>query len=81
MIITILAIIFLVGILVLTIAGGKILQKKAGDGTNADREKCSLCKSMYDKHDLVIRQVGDYKLLHFCRSCIVKLYADMGMKN
>ncbi len=81
MAVTISAIIFLVGILSLTLIGIRILRKKSETVSSDHREKCMLCRNAFDQHDLVLREVGDYKLLYFCRSCILKLYADLGLKN
>lgn len=81
MVITVSAIVFLIGILLLTVVGGRILRKKSDVGMPDNREKCSLCRNVHDKNDLVLRELGDYKLLYFCRACIIKLYSDMGIRN
>jgi hypothetical protein len=81
MAVTISAIVFLVGILALTAIGIRLLQKKSKEATLEHRDKCTLCRNVFDKEELVLREVGDYKLLYFCRSCILKLYSDIGLKN
>lgn len=81
MAITILAILFLLFIVTIAAVGYKfiITQKKLPQELNV--EKCTLCKRKFDKALLIERQIGDYKLQYFCRECVVKLYADLGLKN
>ena len=81
MAITVLAILFLVVVVVIAIGGSRLLGKQSVKPEDVNREKCSICRKKFDKGELVVREIGDYKLLYFCRDCIVKLYADLGMKN
>lgn len=36
-------------------------------------EQCSLCRNNFDKRALVEREIGDYKVMYFCKSCISDL--------
>ena len=44
-------------------------------------EKCAICRERIAKALLVERQIGDYKLLYFCRKCILGLSRDLGGDN
>jgi len=81
MTVTISAIVFLIGILALTVLGVRLLRKNPQEAAQMYSEKCILCKHSFNKNDLILREIGDYKLLYFCRSCILKLYADVGLKK
>jgi hypothetical protein len=81
MAVTIAALIFLIGILAVTIFGIRLLQNKSREANLKHREKCTLCKNVFDNSELALREIGDYKILYFCRNCVLKLYADMGLKN
>ena len=81
MAITVLAILFLVVLVVIAIAGSRLFGKQSMKPEEMNQEKCSICRNKLDKGELVVREIGDYKLLYFCRDCIVKLYADLRMKN
>ncbi len=80
MIVTVLAILFLILILATAFVGTRMIQKKSAAAA-ADTEKCSLCGAVHPKKELILRQVGDYRLLFFCRTCIVKLATDAGVTN
>jgi len=79
--VTILAVFFLLVIVVVAFFGSRLLSKQSVKPGEADQEKCSVCREKFGKSELVLREIGDYKLLYFCRECILKLYADMGIKN
>ncbi len=80
MAVTISAIIFLLLLLIIAFAGTRLMQKKASSGT-PEEGRCTLCGTSFPVRELVPRQVGDYKIIYFCRSCVMKLYADLGAKN
>lgn len=81
MTITILAIVFLLVLFFVAIVGYKTIIKRGGTPAESHMEKCAICRETFDKPELVIRQIGDYKLLYFCKKCVIGLYADSGMKN
>jgi hypothetical protein len=81
MTITILAILFLAALLLIAFIGTRVILKKTHQQQTDPRERCSLCRESFNPHELVLRQVGDYKLLYFCRSCILKLMEEIGGKK
>jgi hypothetical protein len=73
MIVTILGSLFLLALVGVIFYGyGFIMKTAKGKGLD-DTEQCFLCKTSYDKKELVERAVGDSRLVYFCRSCIRKL--------
>jgi hypothetical protein len=81
MVITILALLFLLVIVTVAIVGYRFIIQAKTVPEERNNEKCTLCRRKFDKSLLIERQIGDYKLLFFCRECVVKLYADLGLKN
>ena len=81
MAITILACLFLFGIVTIALVGYKFIITQKNLPEERNLEKCTVCRKKFDKSLLVERQIGDYKLLFFCRECVLKLYADLGLKN
>ena len=81
MAVTILAVLFLVFIAVIALVRYRIIGRPASSSGVVDTEKCSICREPHPKHDLIERQIGDYKLLYFCRQCVIRLYEDLGLKN
>ncbi|MBI1807183.1 MAG: hypothetical protein HYR76_09055 [Ignavibacteria bacterium] len=81
MAVTVLAALFLFALVLTAFFGYKYLGKKTTAPENINNEKCSICRQKFEKKMLIERQIGDYKLLYFCRECIVRLYADLGIKN
>ena len=74
-------VLFLFFIVLSAFLGYRLLGKGTTTPEEANLEKCSICRQKFDKSQLVLRQIGDYKLFYFCRECVLKLYADMGLKN
>jgi predicted SprT family Zn-dependent metalloprotease len=81
MVITILAIAFLALIVFAAVFGYNSITRKVKDLGQTNTEKCSICRKVFDKDKLIERQVGDYKLMYFCRECILNLVADAGTKD
>ena len=81
MAVTILAAIFLVFMVVVAIGGYKLLGKQTSNTGEMDTGKCSICSERFEKNQLIERQIGDHRLLYFCKKCVMGLYADLGMKN
>ena len=81
MVVSILAVVFLILIGFIAIIGYKTIIKGGPSKEALNLEKCSICRNTFEKNQLLLRQIGDYKLLYFCRECIIKLYADLGLKN
>ncbi len=81
MAVTVLAVLFLAIMVVIAVVGYKTVIRQRSVPQDADLEKCAICRQSFDKEKLILRQIGDYKLLYFCSDCILKLYADLGIKN
>lgn len=79
MIVTVLAIVCIALLGFLTVVGYRaVIRGGESESRVEGMEKCSVCRRSIRKEDLVERQIGDYKLLYFCASCITGLYADLG---
>ncbi|MEK7250346.1 MAG: hypothetical protein AAB209_08000 [Bacteroidota bacterium] len=81
MTVTILASIFIAFILFIALIGFKTVIKQGKSPEDLNTEKCSLCREKFSKSMLIERQIGDYKLLYFCPSCINSLHNEMVSKN
>ena len=81
MIVTVLAIVFLIILLLVAIVGFKAIIKQGKSPQDLNNERCSLCREQFLKSQLVERQIGDYKLMYFCGSCIIKLHTELTSKN
>ncbi len=81
MTVTILAVAFLILISFIAIIGYKTIIKGGPSRDEIHLEKCSVCGNKFERNQLLLRQIGDYKLLYFCRECVLRLYADLGLKN
>ena len=79
MLFSVLAVSFLVLVGFVVFIGYQTVFRRAG-GVKEDvpTEKCTICRERIAKELLVERQIGDYKLLYFCRKCIVELYSGLG---
>jgi len=81
MAVTVLAVLFLFFMVGLAIIGYRVLGNRTTSATEVDTERCSVCRERFKKNELIQRQIGDYRLLFFCRKCVLELYSDLGMKN
>lgn len=81
MIVSVLAVAFIMIMGFIAYLGYNIIIKKHEGENEPNKEKCSVCRNKFDKEQLLLRQIGDYRLLYFCRECILKLYAELGLKN
>ena len=81
MVITVLAVAFLLFIGFITYIGFRTIIRKQPGQDGEPKEKCAVCRRSFAKDSLLLRQIGDYKLLYFCRECVLQLYADLGLKN
>ena len=81
MVVTILAILCIVLLGLITAAGYRAVIHGSGGGPVAEEsEKCAICRLPHKNSEMIERQIGDYKLLYFCRTCIVRLAADIGIQ-
>ena len=81
MIVTILAVVFLIILLFVAVLGFKGIIRQGKSPADLTKERCSLCRQQLPKSQLVERQVGDYKLLYFCGPCIASLHTELTSKN
>ena len=81
MIVTILAVAFLIIVGFAALLGYKMVISGGPDSSEQQMERCAICRERVEKSELILRQIGDHKLLFFCRKCITTLYADLGLKN
>ena len=81
MTVTILASLFIVLMLVLTVLGFKAVIMKGKPPGEVHQERCSLCREKYNKSQLIERQVSDTRLFYFCPSCIASLQNQLTTKN
>ena len=81
MIVTVLAVVFLLLVLALAVFGFKAIIKQGRTPQDLNRERCSICKEQFVKTQLIERQIGDYKILFFCGACITKLHTELTSKN
>ena len=80
MTVTALAVAFLFFIIVIVVAAQWLFTQKAGSLKPANNEQCTICRNYFDKNELVERQIGDYKVLYFCRQCVEALCAEAKSK-
>jgi len=81
MTLSILAVIFLAGILVVAIFGFRMIIGQGKAPVDPNREKCSVCREQFNRSQLIERQVGDHRMLYFCQSCVMSLHNEMVSKN
>ena len=81
MVFSVLALAFLIVIGFIALIGYKTIIRPRPSNEETNMEKCSICRNKFDRGQLLLRQIGDYKLLYFCRECVMRLYADLGLKN
>ena len=73
---TFLAIVFVASLLAAVFYGFGIVMRRPPTKEELQTEKCSICTAKFPKESLVERQIGDYKLLWFCRDCVLQLHKD-----
>jgi len=71
-----LTILFLILLLLFVFYGWGLIIRRSGQRDDESGEKCSLCRQRFPLESLVEREIGDYKLLHFCTGCIDELSRD-----
>lgn len=76
MIVTILAVVFLILLTAVAFAGFRMFRNEKSQPAGTELQKCSLCLRSFEKSLLIERQVGDYRLLRFCSDCILSLHSD-----
>lgn len=80
MIVTILAVCFLIFVGAVVFFGYKMVINRGTSPEEVNTERCSVCRERFHKSELIVRQIGDYRLLFFCSKCIQELYAEAKAK-
>ena len=80
MAVTILAVLFLLFMIAITVFGYKMIVTQRSRPEDIDMEKCSICRKKYHKNDLILRTIGDYKVLYFCGECVEGLRTEAKAK-
>lgn len=78
---TILAALFLVGLVLWIFYGYGLVVTSPGSGAQKPLETCGLCRKKFDKSEMVERTVGDSKLLYFCQTCVKELNRELTLKH
>ncbi len=60
--------------------GYGFIMKSVKSSSQKDMEPCTICRGQFDRRQLVVREIGDSKLLYFCRQCILQLYDDISKR-
>jgi len=81
MTVTILALVFIIFVLGITIFGFKAVIKQGKAPGDLHKERCSICREQFVKSQLIEREVGDHRVYFFCPSCINKLHGELVSKN
>ncbi|HUI11609.1 MAG TPA: hypothetical protein VL221_14845 [Bacteroidota bacterium] len=81
MTLSILALVFLAGVLVIAILGFRTIIRKGPAPDDLNRERCSICREQFNRSLLIERQVGDHRMLYFCQTCVMSLHNEMVSKN
>ena len=80
-VITYLTIGFVVLLLGAVLYGFGIVMRRPPTQEELETESCTLCGQRLKKENLVERQIGDYKVLFFCKECIEKLSFESSKRN
>jgi len=81
MTVSILALLFLAGILLVAVFGFRTIIRQGKAPDDPGREKCSVCREHFNRSQLIERQVGDHRILYFCQTCVMSLHNEMVSKN
>jgi len=81
MTVTVLAVLFLTLVLAVALFGFRAVITRGKSPDDLQNERCSICRQSINKTSMIEREIGDYKVLYFCSSCIAALQRDLTMKN
>ena len=76
MTLSILAGIFIVFLIAIIFYGYGFVVKSTKPAGKENTEQCSICRLAFDRQQLVEREIGDFRLMYFCKSCIATLHED-----
>ena len=76
MTLSILAALFLLMLVAIIFYGYGFVMKSARSAGEKNTEPCTICRMQFDRQQLVEREIGDSKVIYFCKACILRLYDD-----
>ncbi len=76
MTLSILAVLFLLMLIAIIFYGYGFIMRSVKPVSQKDYEACAICKRLFEKQQLVEREIGDSRLAYFCKACILRLYED-----
>ena len=76
MTLSILAVCFLVMLIAIIFYGYGFIMRSAKPVHQDGIERCAICKRQFERIQLVERELGDSKLIYFCKECVTRLYEE-----
>ena len=80
MTLSILAVLFLLMLVAIIFYGYGFVMKSARASAEKKLEPCTICRVRFDRQQLIEREIGDSKLIYFCKTCILRLYDDVSLR-
>ncbi len=77
MTLSILAVLFLLMLVAIIFYGYGFIMRSTKPVPQNNIEPCAICKRQFERQQLVEREIGDSKLIYFCKACVVRLYDDV----
>jgi hypothetical protein len=77
MTLSILAVFFLLMLVAIIFYGYGFIMRSTKPVLQNNIEPCTICKRQFERQQLVEREIGDSKLIYFCKACVVRLYDDV----
>lgn len=75
--VTFLSILFLIFLVSLIFYGYGFIVAPSKSKKDVELEKCTVCNQKFAKVEMILRQVGDFKLIYFCKTCIQNLSEEI----
>ncbi len=77
MTLSILAVLFLLMLIAIIFYGYGFIMRSTKPLLQNNIEPCAICKRTFQRQQLVEREIGDSKVMYFCKTCILRLYDDV----
>ncbi len=81
MIVSILALSFIILVAAMAVFGFRFIIKQGRPVDEINKERCSICRTQLHSSQLIERKVGDYRVYYFCPQCIENLHRELVGKN
>lgn len=75
--VTFLSVSFLIFLVSLIFYGYGFIVTSSKSKEDVEMEKCTVCNFKFEKKEMILRQVGDFKLIYFCKNCIQNLSEEV----